>query len=83
MGEDGDALVSPTLAELYYKQADLGKAILILIEFLVRRPEEHAVRSRLKEMEEEFLQKTDAGRRNRIVSRLNEILELVRKERVG
>lgn len=83
MADEGDQIASPTLAELYYKQADIGKAVRVLKEVLARNPENQGVRSRLREMELEFLKVMDAGNKNQIIRKLNKVLMLVRKERLG
>jgi ribosomal protein S20 len=83
MADEDDQIASPTLAELYYKQDDIGKAVRVLKEVLARNPENQGVRSRLREMELEFLKVMDAGNKNQIIRKLNKVLMLVRKERLG
>ena len=81
MANERDQLASPTLAELYYKQGSLGKAIQVLKEVLIRHPEIQENRARLLEMELELFRVMDAGNKQEIVRKLNKILEQVRKER--
>jgi hypothetical protein len=83
MAIEGDQLASPTLAELYYKQGNLGMAIRVLNEVLALRPENLEIRARVHEMEREFFKAMDAGDRDETIRKLSKILEAVRKERRG
>ena len=83
MANESGQLASPTLAELYYKQGDLARAIQVIREVWARRPENQELRARLQEMEQEFFKVMDAADKNEMVRKLSKILELVRKERDG
>lgn len=76
-----DELASPTLAELYFQQGDIGRAVAILKEVLAGHPENAKARMRLLEMESRLVKSADADSRQEKVRRLKAILERVRKEK--
>lgn len=73
-------LASPTLADLYYQQGEIEKAILTLKEFLARNPHQLKARERLKELEEEFFKSSSPEQKSQKIYLLNQMLERIKKE---
>lgn len=76
-----DQLASPTLAQLYYQQGNLEKAIEILKEVLKNNPGNLKVRETLEQWEAEWFRSATPEQRRARAQKLNQILEQVRKER--
>jgi Flp pilus assembly protein TadD len=83
MDDDRDRLASPTLAELYVRQGDLGQAVRILKQVLALNPGNASARARLGELEERIFADTEPEARREKVRRLKAVLERVRKEKSG
>jgi len=81
MAREKDPIASPTLAELYFQQGNINKAIEALREFLKIHPENDRARDRLKEMEEEMVLKLSEEERRERAEKLKRILETLRKEK--
>ena len=75
-----DPIASPTLAELYFQQGNIDKAIEVLKNFLKAHPENDKARARLRQMEEERFLRLSEEQRKAKAERLKRILEALRKE---
>jgi len=80
MAREKDPIASPTLAELYFQQGNINKAIEVLKEFLKLHPENGKARDRLREMEEARFLKLGEEERMKKAQKLRRILETLRKE---
>ena len=76
-----DLLASRTLAELYYKQGDLKKAIEVLKQTLENQPANMDARQELCKWEKQLFQSVADEERKKSLGRLERILEAIRKER--
>jgi hypothetical protein len=81
VGIDQDELASPTVAELYYRQGDIDRAIRVMKESLVAHPENLKSRERLAEMEKALFLKEDLESRGKRILKLQQVLDLVGKEK--
>ena len=73
-------LASPTLAEVYYQQGEIEKAILTLEKFLAKNPHQLKTRERLKELERELFQTSSPEKRQEKIQILTRMLERIKKE---
>ena len=76
-----DPLASRTLAELYYKQGDLKKAIEVLKQALENQPGNMDARQELRKWEKQLFQSAADEERKKSLGRVERILEVIRKER--
>jgi len=81
MKEREDQLASPTLAELYYKQGDIKRAIYVLKNVLSNNPGNLKARLLLQEWEKQFFRNATFEERKAKAERLGQIMEIIRKEK--
>jgi len=80
-GSREDQLASPTLAELYYQQGDLRKAIEVLRQVLKNQPGNLKARELLQNREKEWFQLRPVEEKKESAERLGQIMERIRKEK--
>ena len=78
-----DQLASPTLAEIYYKQGDLKRAIYVLRQALLNNPVNLDARLMLEKWEREFFENTTLEQRKQIEDKLKQIMKVIGKESRG
>ncbi len=83
MAGSKDQLASSTLAELYFRQGDLKKALEVLGQVLAGNPGDLKARELKEKWEKEWFRQIPSPEKKEFADKLARVIEIIRKEREG